>query len=345
MIDILRRHPRYLEHPADRFDFAADKWGILFLNMGGPETVDNVREYLYNIFSDPMIIRLPMSRLLQKPLARFIASRRAPKVARRYQEIGGGSPLLKWTLLQADGVEQLLSATYPEIETFVGMRYFRPYIGAELDTAVLTGRKHVVLVSMYPQYCLATTGTAVGEVIRWLNDNPKADLTVSLIDQWHDRPEYIALLRSRIERAMAQVDGAPAKLVVSAHAIPQQLADSGDPYLDQVRRTAALAGEGYDWTLTFQSRTGPVAWVGPDTLETVKSLGREGVTDMVVLPISFVSDHIETLHEIDIELREAALSSGVKRFVRTESFNDDPKFAAFLTRLVEEKIAGRRPAS
>ncbi|NMC42634.1 MAG: ferrochelatase [candidate division Zixibacteria bacterium] len=344
MIDTLRRHPRYLEHPADRYDFTADKWGILFLNMGGPETVDDVREYLANIFSDPLIIRLPMSWLLQKPLARFIASRRAPKVARRYHEIGGGSPLLKWTLLQADGVEEILKEKYPDIETFVGMRYLRPYIGAELDTALLTGRRHIVLMSLYPQYCLATTGTAVGEVIRWLDDNPEADLTVSLIDGWHDRPEYIALLRERIAGAMAQVDGTPAKLVISAHAIPQKLADSGDPYLEQVRRTAALAGAGYDTILTFQSRTGPVAWVGPDTLETVKTLGRQGVSDLVVLPISFVSDHIETLHEIDIELREAALSSGVQRFVRTESFNDDPKFAAFLAGLVEEKITGKRPA-
>lgn len=345
MIDNLRRHPRSLEYPAEKYDFAADPWEVMFLNMGGPETVADVKEYLYHIFSDPAIIRLPMSWLLQKPLARFIASRRAPKVARRYRDIGGGSPLLKWTLLQADGVEQALIDKYPSIETSVGMRYFRPYIGAELDSAALTGRKHVVLVSLYPQYCLATTGTAIGEVVRWLEANPDADLTVSLIDQWHDRPAYIALLRERIERAMAQVDGTPAKLVISAHAIPQRLADAGDPYITQVRRTAQLAGEGYDWMLTFQSRTGPVAWVGPDTLETVRTLGRQGVTDVVVLPISFVSDHIETLHEIDIELREAALSGGVRRFVRTESFNDDPKFAAFLAGLVEEKITERHPAS
>lgn len=341
MIDVLRRHPRYLDHPADSFDFASEPWGILFLNMGGPETVADVRTYLYNIFSDPAIIRLPMSRFLQKPLARLIASRRAPKVAQRYQAIGGGSPLLKWSLLQADGVEQALSGKYPQIETFVGMRYFKPYIGAELDTAVMTGRGHIILFSMYPQYCLATTGTALGEVVHWLNDNPDVDMTVSLIDHWHDHPGYIALMRDRIARAMNLVDRTAAKLILSAHAVPQKLADSGDPYLTQVRQTAALVGAGYDYQLTFQSRTGPVAWVGPDTLTTVKALGHQGVTDMVVVPLSFISDHIETLHEIDIELREAALANGVKRFVRTESFNDDPRFAAFLAGLVEEKITGR----
>lgn len=340
MINTLRRHPRYLDRPAKTFNFKTDSWGILFLNMGGPETVADIKTYLYNIFSDPAIIRLPMSWLLQKPMARLIAARRAPKVARRYHEIGGGSPLLKWSLLQAEGVEKALSGKYPQVETFVGMRYFHPSIGGELETAVMTGRRHIVILSMYPQYCLATTGTALGQVVRWLNDNPGTDMTVSLIEGWHDRPGYIALLKERIERAMEQVDRKSAKLVFSAHAIPRKLVQAGDPYLAQVRKTVALLADGYDHVLTFQSRTGPVAWIGPDTLTTVMELGHQGVTDMVVVPISFISDHVETLHEIDIELRDAALACGVKRFVRTESFNDDPRFAAFLAGLVEEKIAG-----
>ncbi len=339
MIEQLKAHPQCLDDPGKHFDFGEEKWGVLFLNMGGPETADKVKRYLYNIFSDPTIIRLPFSPLLQKPLARFIAARRAPKVAKRYQAIGGGSPLLKWTRLAASGVKRELSKKYPQVEVFVGMRYTEPFIHEELDAAVGEGCRHLVLVSMYPHYCQATTGTALAEVIEWLEETD-SDITLSVIDYWHDRPRYIELLRRRIDAAMEQfgTDVKP-KVIFSAHAVPQKLAASGDPYVNQIRETAALAGEEYDYVVTYQSRTGPVSWVGPDTVKTIKSLPRKGISDVIVVPVSFVSDHIETLYEIDIELQDAARQAGVKNFVRTESFNDDVHFSTFLADLVEEKIA------
>ena len=339
MLDELLKHPRFLDRPGESFDFGEEKWGVFFLNMGGPETTDDVWSYLYNIFSDRNIIRLPLSALLQKPLARFIASRRTPKVTKRYQMIGGGSPLLKWTRLAASGVKRELSKQYPLVEVFAGMRYTEPYIHDELDAAVDEGCRHLVIVPMYPHYCMATTGTALAEVQEWLDDTD-ADITFSLVPDWHDRPKYIELMRRNIDLAIeAMGENARPKLVFSAHAIPQKLADSGDPYLEQVRKTAALAGDGYDYVLAFQSRSGPVTWVGPDTVKTVELLARQGVAEMVVVPISFVSDHIETLFEIDIELKEAAEKGGVKNFARTASFNDDIQFSTFLSDLVEEKIA------
>jgi ferrochelatase len=341
MIDALKQNPHYLHTPGDHFDFGEEKWGVFFLNMGGPETTEDVRSYLYNIFSDKNIIRLPFSSMLQKPLARLISSRRAPKVIQRYQMIGGGSPLLKWTRLAASGVKRELSKQYPHVEVFAGMRYTEPYIPEELDAAVDEGCRHLVIVPMYPHYCLATTGTALIEVAEWLEDSD-SDLSISLIEEWHDHPTYIDLLRRNIDQALEQFgEGERPKVIFSAHAIPQKLADSGDPYIDLVKESVDLAGEGLDYILTFQSRTGPVTWVGPDTLKTVKMLGHQGVTNMVIVPISFVSDHIETLHEIDIELKEAAESAGVKKFVRIESFNDDIRFSTFLADLVEEKIAGK----
>lgn len=338
MIDELKSDERVLDHPAGHFNFGEDKWGVVFLNMGGPETTADVRQYLYNIFSDRNIIRLPFSMVLQKPLARLIAARRTPKVVRRYQMIGGGSPLLKWTRLAASGVKRELSKQYPQVEVFVGMRYAEPFIRDELDAAVGEGCRHLVVFSMYPHYCRATTGTALGEVISWLEDTA-ANITLSVIEQWYDRPRYIELLRKNIDSIMEQFGPeARPKLIFSAHAIPQKLADAGDPYLEQVRTTAALAGEGYDTVVTFQSRTGPVAWVGPDTFKTVKILAHQGVTEMVVVPVSFVSDHIETLYEIDIQLKEMAEPAGVTTLVRTPSFNDDIHFTTFLAELVEEKI-------
>jgi ferrochelatase len=176
-------------------------------------------------------------------------------------------------------------------------------------------------------------------VLEWI-ENTEADITLSIIDDWQDRPAYIELLRQRIDAAFEQFDKtASPKLIFSAHAVPQKLAASGDPYVARIKETSALAGDGYDYLLTFQSRTGPVAWVGPDTLKTVRSLARKGVTDMIIIPVSFVSDHIETLYEIDIELKEAALKAGVRNFVRIESFNDDPRFGDMLADLVEEKIS------
>lgn len=339
MLEELKSHARVLGSPGKQIDFGEEKWGVLFLNMGGPETADKVDEYLYNIFSDPAIIKLPLSPILQKPLAKLIASRRTPKVRRRYQMIGGGSPLLKWTRLTASNVKRELSKKYPHVEVFVGMRYTEPYIHEELDAAVGEGCRHLVIVSMYPQYCRATTGTALEEVLEWIEDT-EADITLSIIDDWHDRSAYIELLRQRIDAAFEQFDKAASpKLIFSAHAVPQKLAASGDPYVERIKKTAALAGDGYDYVLTYQSRTGPVVWVGPDTLKTVRSLARKGVADMIIVPISFVSDHIETLYEIDIELKEAALRAGVRRLVRTESFNDDARFGDMLADLIEEKIS------
>lgn len=333
----LQNNDRPIGHPGSRFDFAGGAWGILFLNMGGPATTADVKEYLYNIFSDANIIRLPLSALLQKPLARLIAARRAPAVAARYAAIGGGSPLLRWSQKVADEVAAELARRSFHPRAYVGMRYAPPSIPEAMERAVGEGCRHLVMVSLYPQYCRATTGTALAVARDWLHHAP-VDLAVSTIEEWHDRPEYIALLRQRIEAALSTVESGRAKVIFSAHAVPQKLVRAGDPYLEQVKQTAALAGQGLDYLLTFQSRTGPVAWVGPDTVMVVKELASRGVTDMVIVPVSFVSDHIETLHEIDIELRDVAMKAGVKRFVRTESLNDDPAFIRFLATLIEEHI-------
>lgn len=340
MLETFKEHTRVLDRPGRSFDFGEEKWGVMFLNMGGPETTDDVGEYLYNVFSDRLIIKFPLSFLLQKPLAKFISSRRKPKVIRRYQTIGGGSPLLKWTRLAASGVKRELAKQYPQLEMFVGMRYFEPYIDEELEAAVGEGCRHIILLPMYPQYCLATTGTALKVVLKWMNKTD-SKMTFSLISHWYDRPGYIGLLRQRIDEAVEQFEGVRPKVVFSAHAIPQKLADSGDPYYGQIVKNVEMAGEGYDYLLTFQSRTGPVRWVGPDTSQTVQALGRQGVENVVVVPISFVSDHIETLHEIDIQLQEAAEQAGVKRLVRTRSLNDDAHFTEFLADLIEEKIEGK----
>jgi len=337
MIKKLKAHSRYLAQPSESFDFAREKWGVLFLNMGAPESLEDIEAFLYRIFCDRNIIRLPLSSLLQKPLARLISSRRSDKVRNHYEAIGGESPLLRWTLLQADGVRKELADKYPEIEVFVGMRYSSPFIASSLDDAISSGCKHVMLVSLYPQYSLVTTGTAIAEVIDWL-DRKKPDLTVSLIDGFHNRTDYISLLKSKIEAARQKLPGDQSvKLLFSAHSLPVKMVEDGDPYVDQVRETVALAAGDQDHLLSFQSRSGPVKWVGPETSATIQQLGADGVKSLIIVPISFVSDHLETLYEVDIELAELAHASGIENFIRTESINDDTAFIALLSRLVEEK--------
>ena len=319
------------------FDPARDIWGVLFVNMGGPETTDQIKPYLRSIFSDRAIIRLPLSFLLQKPFARLISTLRTPRVAARYRLIGGGSPLLRYDCKLAEGVRESLTAEFPNLRTYVGMRYMEPFIDAQLQQAINDGCKHLVVVPMYPHYCLATTGTALSVIADFLSAHRGA-ISVDIVEHWHDCGGYIALLRSRIEQALAQADpAAKTRLLFSAHSIPESIRLSGDPYVDQIAHTCQLAGHDHDYLLSFQSATGPVKWVGPDTLATINKLAAEGVKQLIIVPISFVSDNIEILYDIDIVIQERCLRLGMQPLIRTAMFNGEPDFVEFMAGLVREK--------
>ncbi|MFH1700140.1 MAG: ferrochelatase [Candidatus Zixiibacteriota bacterium] len=342
MIEKFKTLSNYLEYPADEFDFMAKKWGVLLLNMGGPDTLEDIQPYLFNLFCDKNIIKLSMSFLLQKPLARFISNRRAEKVKSRYKMIGGGSPQLKWTKAEADGLEKLLRESFPRVKTYVGMRYTHPMIHEELDRAVNDGCDHLIVLPLYPHYTLATTGTSLDEIDKWFSLT-RTGISISLISHWFEHPEFISLLRSRIDSAISKIpDREDIHVLFTAHSLPIKLVESGDPYINQVKETVGFAGEGYQYHLSYQSRSGPVKWMEPETKAMIKKLGNDGVKNLVVVPVSFVSDHIETLHEIDIELKAIAAESGITNFIRTESFNDDPKFIELLGSLVREKIISKQ---
>lgn len=330
---------RSLSGDKSHFDPAHDTWGVLFVNMGGPEAIAQIKPYLYNIFSDSAIIHLPLSWLLQKPFARLIASLRTPKVAARYNLIGGGSPLLRYDRKLADGVKQILSADYPKLRIYIGMRYIEPFIGAQLEKAIVDGCRHLLIIPMYPHYCLATTGTALTVVADFLRRSSPG-LSIDVIPDFHKHSGYITLLRSRIRQAFSRTEpGMKARLLFSAHSIPEELRRSGDPYVEQIERTCQLAGEGYDYSLSYQSATGPVKWVGPDTLATIEKLASDGIEQLVIVPISFVSDNIETLYDIDIVMRERCHQLGMKPLLRTSMFNGEADFVEFVSGLVRERMA------
>jgi ferrochelatase len=320
------------------FDPVSDIWGVLFVNMGGPETTDQIKPYLYNIFSDRAIIKIPLSFLLQKPFARLISMLRTPKVAERYRLIGGGSPLLRYDRILSESVRESLTAEFPNLRTYVGMHYTEPFIDAQLQQAIDDGCKHLVVIPMYPHYCLATTGTALNVIADFLSVHRGA-VSVDIVTYWYDCGGYIALLRTCIEQVLAQADSTvKMQLLFSAHSIPESIRRSGDPYVDQIAHTCRLAAHHHDYLLSFQSATGPVKWVGPDTLATINKLAGEGVKQLIIVPISFVSDNIETLYDIDIVMQEHCRRLGMQPLIRATMFNGEPDFVEFMAGLVREKV-------
>jgi ferrochelatase len=318
--------------------------GVLLLNMGGPWTLDDVRPFLRAVFGDRRVIRFPGGAALQGIWAGLITAVRASRVRARYAQIGGGSPLLEWTRKQADGLAGLLDGVPVE----VAMRYSEPRVAEALSRLIGAGCRRVVLLPLYPQECGATTGSSLDDAHR-AAAAAGGDLELVEVTSFHDHAGYIAAVADRVRTGLAALpdDARDAAVVLfSAHGVPEQLDSGGDPYVGQVRRTVelvvdelgdAVAAHG----LAFQSRAGPVRWVGPNTTEEVRRLGSSGVRALVVVAISFVSDHIETLHELDIELAELAARCGIEHFVRAPSLNDGPLFLDALAAIVRQRL-GRR---
>jgi len=312
--------------------------------MGGPDSLSAVRPFLYNLFSDRELIQLPAGALLQKPFAWLISRLRAPKVKVNYAMIGGRSPLLEWTEKQAQGVARELGE---QVKPYVAMRYWTPRAAECLRRMKQDGIEQAVVLSMYPHYTNATTGSSV-------NDFEAAaarvfpELKYTIIREWYDWPGYLDALANRIREGLEKFhelvrDEIP--ILFSAHALPQKFIDEGDPYRDHVISTVHGVMErfgGHPWQLGFQSRTGPVKWMEPDTLAVLDQLGAEKAPGALIVPISFVSDHIETLQEIDFEFRMHAEAIGLPRFERTPSLNDNEDFLQALAALVRSSLDGSR---
>ncbi|MFC1475247.1 ferrochelatase, partial [Candidatus Zixiibacteriota bacterium] len=232
---------------------------LILLGMGGPDSVGDVGDFLYNIFSDRSIIKLPGGKLFQKPLAKFISRMRLKKVQANYTKIGGGSPLLKWTQAQKDNIDFSLAPILPGFKSYIGMRYFKPYINDAIEQAYADGFKSFVFLPLYPQYCRATTGSSFEVTRKIIAEHP--EVTAKYIDDFHDDKNYIRILAECINNNIKDDE----ILLFSAHSIPQKFVDDGDPYVEQVKQTAKLSAGNHDYHLAFQSRTGPVKWVEPDT--------------------------------------------------------------------------------
>lgn len=318
------------------------KTGILLLNLGGPDTLDAVRPFLTRLFTDREIIKLPGGPIGQAVIGRMIAMSRTKEVQRNYEKIGGGSPIVRWTTLQGRGVVERLRALGHDVEFAMAMRYWNPTTDAALDTLERAGVERLVSLTLYPHYSMATTGSSVAELLRVMKRR-KTTLPLERIDRWYDHPGYLDALALRTKEALAQFPpGATPTILVSAHGLPKHFIEAGDPYCDHIKATmeGVLARlPQLPHTLAYQSRVGPVEWIGPSTEETLPRLAREGVRDLLVLPISFVSDHVETLYEVDLLYGDQARALGITNFRRVESLNDYPPFLDALADLLATRLA------
>ncbi len=324
--------------------------GVLLLNLGGPDSLSAVRPFLFNLFSDRDIIRLGPA-FLQKPLAWLISSLRSSKTRAAYALIGGRSPIREITFAQAGALEAVLNESpitdhELRIPVFVGMRYWHPLLEDVVKEIHEQGIEKLVILSLYPHYSVATTGSSLSYLKKILTAYPS--IKTFDIMSWFDHPLYIDALAEKIEKGLTAFcsssltpDIAPTDvhLLFSAHSLPKKFVEEGDPYVDHTMATikAVTARFGNPWKLSYQSKSGPVAWLEPSTEQMLEEMASQGVKSLLAVPISFVSDHIETLYEIDMLYKEMAAGFGI-RLERAESLNLSPAFISALKDIAVQGI-------
>ncbi|XP_023734579.1 ferrochelatase-2, chloroplastic isoform X1 [Lactuca sativa] len=326
-----------------------DKIGVLLLNLGGPETLHDVQPFLYNLFADPDIIRLPrLFRFLQRPLAQLISTLRAPKSKQGYASIGGGSPLRKITDEQADALKMALEEKKVASNVYVAMRYWHPFTQEAVRQIKRDGITKLVVLPLYPQFSISTTGSSI-RLLQTLfrEDKILSKLPVAIIQSWYQRQGYVKSMADLIHKEL-QTFGSPDEVMIffSAHGVPvSYVRDAGDPYKDQMEECIDLImhelkarGIHNHHKLAYQSRVGPVEWLKPYTDEVLVELGQKGVKSLLAVPVSFVSEHIETLEEIDMEYKELALESGIQNWGRVPALGCTSTFIADLADAVIEAL-------
>lgn len=326
------------------------KIGVLLLNLGGPDTLDDVEPFLYNLFADPEIITLPsFMQWLNGPIAWAIAKSRTPSSSEGYAAIGGGSPQLATTIKQGEAIVSSLKEQGISAKSYVAMRYWTPMTEDALEAIKRDGVTRLVILPLYPQFSISTSGSSLRLLERtYYADQALRQVKNVVIPSWYSRQGYVnAVARLVAERCDAfDDDRTSPHIFFSAHGLPVKYIETlGDPYQVQTEATVAfvmarLKQLGYTnaHTLAYQSRVGPVPWLKPYTDDTIRQLALEGVTKMVTVPISFVSEHIETLEEIDVEYAELARDCGISQWERVPALGLEPDFIEDLAAAVMEAL-------
>ncbi|XP_076658945.1 ferrochelatase, mitochondrial [Halictus rubicundus] len=326
------------------------KTGILMLNMGGPKNTDQVHEYLLRIMTDRDMIQLPV----QSKLGPWIAKRRTAEVQKKYNEIGGGSPILKWTNMQGELLCKQLDNVSPETaphKHYVAFRYADPLTENTLQEIELDGIEHTIIFSQYPQYSCATTGSSFNAIFNYYKKRIlPPNMKWSIIDRWATHPLYIKTIAERIKEELVQFPKEIRDDVIvlfSAHSLPLKAVNRGDAYPSEVGATVALVMQELNYcnpySLVWQSKVGPLPWLAPFTDDALKAYVKQGKKNFILVPVAFVNEHIETLHEMDIEYcKELAEELGIERIRRSAAPNDHPLFIDALTDIVLSHLKSKR---
>jgi ferrochelatase len=328
------------------------KTGIVMMNLGGPATLDQVEPFLLELFADREIIKLPF----QGWLGPFIARRRAPKVRELYAAIGGGSPILRHTYAQGQGLVERLDRLSPETAPhgfYVAFRYVKPTSDDALRAMAADGVQRALAFSQYPQFSCSTTGSSLNELWRALDRTGlRGSFDWSLIDRWPVHRGFIAAMTGTVREGLERFPAATrnrALLLFSAHSLPLHIIERGDPYPQEIGASVQAVVEQLalpnPYLLAYQSEVGPVRWLGPSTEQVIRMLGERGRKDVLVIPIAFTSDHIETLSELDREYGALARAVGIDNFQRAPALNERPDFIDALADIVREHLASGRACS
>jgi ferrochelatase len=318
------------------------KISVVLFQLGGPDSSSAVEPFLFNLFCDPDIIDFFGAWFARRPLARYIARKRAGVVREHYDAIGGHSPIRMLTERQANALEVAL-APHCDARCIIAMRYWNPLTAEAVAEVNASGADELVLLPLYPQYSFATSSSSLKEWKRLYSPNGKAPRE-HVIEKFFDHPLYIQSIVEKIALTLTHFDAPDrAHIVFSAHGLPLSLIERGDPYAKHVEETMRLVMQCGAWqnahTLCFQSKVGRRKWLSPSLTETIERLARAGEKKLLIVPIAFVTEHIETLHEINIEAREEAHKLGVEQFEMMPAVGDSPTFISALADLVLKAIA------
>ena len=317
------------------------KIAVVLFQLGGPDSQAAVEPFLYNLFCDPDIINFPGAFLARKLIAKLISTTRSKVVGQHYMEIGGASPIRRLTEQQARALEVALKP-HISARSIIAMRYWHPNTAEAIAAIDREPYDELVLLPLYPHYSFATTRSSVNE---W-NRQYKPTTPVKIIDHFYDHPDYIAAIVERINSVLAEIKRPDEiHLVFSAHGLPLALVEKGDPYPKQIEETVQMVRELGAWpnphVLCYQSRVGPQKWLQPSLTTTIEQMAHNGIKRILVIPISFLTEHIETLHEINVEARVEAESLGITEFHMMPALNDSPLLIRALADLILRSVGMR----
>jgi len=315
------------------------KIAVVLFNLGGPDGPDAVKPFLFNLFFDPYIIRQPAP--LRWLIAKIISSRRTPVAQEIYAQMGGKSPILEQTRKQATALETAINKEESaEYRVFIAMRYWHPLVEETIAQIVDYGADEILLLPLYPQFSTSTTESFFSV---WEKAARDLDVPVKSVCCYPENDGFISAIAQKLKRTVAEHEDGNCRILFSAHGLPKKFVEDGDPYQAQVEQGVAAildkAGlKSVDHVVCYQSRVGPVEWLKPYTDEEIERAGTDG-RSVIVVPVAFVSEHSETLVELDIEYRELAASCGVPNYYRIETVQDDPIFINGLVDIVTRTSA------